>query len=74
MIGGNLIIEGDAVMPCGDMFGGECTVFGHINDFMPTFAEMGTVVENDQELTVFTGDLAHRNGKGMLRVGSYTRI
>lgn len=74
MKGGKLIIEGDAVMPCGDMFGGECTIFGHAADFMPTFAEAGTVVENGQTLTVFTGDLAHRNAKGILRVGSYTRI
>ncbi|MCZ0860382.1 formylmethanofuran dehydrogenase subunit C [Methanocorpusculum sp. MG] len=74
MKGGKLIIEGNAVLPCGDMFGGECTIFGHVDDFMPTFAETGKIVENGRELTVFTGDLAHRNGKGTLRVGSYTRI
>ena len=74
MKGGKLIIEGNAVLACGDMFGGECTIFGHVDDFMPTFAETGKVIENGRELTVFTGDLAHRNGKGTLRVGSYTRI
>ncbi len=74
MKGGTLVIEGDTVMPCGDMFGGECTVFGHADDFMPTFRETGSIVENGRELKVFTGDLAHRNGKGTLRVGSYTRI
>lgn len=74
MKGGILIIEGDTVMPCGDMFGGECTVYGHADDFMPTFRETGRVVENSRELTVFTGDLAHRNSKGTLRVGRYTRV
>lgn len=74
MKGGTLIIEGDTVMPCGDMFGGECTVYGHADDFMPTFRETGRVVENGRELTVFTGDLAHRNSTGTLRVGSYTRV
>ncbi|MDR3101781.1 MAG: formylmethanofuran dehydrogenase subunit C [Methanocalculaceae archaeon] len=74
MKGGKLIIDGDAVMPCGDMFGGECTIFGHADDFLPTFAETGKIVEMGRELTVFTGDLANRNGNGTLRVGRYTRI
>jgi formylmethanofuran dehydrogenase subunit C len=74
MKGGELIIDGDAVLPCGDMFGGVCTIFGHAYEFMPTFREVGREVVNGRELTVFTGDLAHRNGKGKLRVGSYTRI
>jgi formylmethanofuran dehydrogenase subunit C len=74
MRGGNLIIGGDATMPCGDMLGGECTIFGHVGDFMPTFAKKENILENGCKLAVFTGDLAHRDGKGTLRVGSYTRI
>lgn len=74
MKGGELIIEGDAVLPCGDMFGGVCTIFGHADEFMPTFRENGRMNVDGREVVVFVGDLAHRNGKGILRVGSYTRI
>lgn len=74
MKGGELIIEGDTTLPCGDMFGGVCTIFGHADDFMPTFREVGSEVVDGALLTVFEGDLAHRNGKGILRVGSYRRV
>lgn len=74
MKGGRLIIEGDALMPCGDMFAGEANVFGTVTDFLATFRETGTVSFEGHTLTEFTGDLAHRNAKGILRVGKYIRI
>jgi len=74
MKGGKLLIEGDCLMPCGDMFAGEATVYGHVTDFLPTFKETGTIIEDGHHLTVFQGDVAHRNAKGTLRVGSFDRI
>lgn len=74
MKGGKLVIEGDCVMPCGDMFAGEAVIFGNVKDFMPTFKETGKVVEEGHELRVFKGDLAHRNGKGTLKVAKFERI
>ncbi|MBO5003163.1 formylmethanofuran dehydrogenase subunit C, partial [Methanocorpusculaceae archaeon] len=74
MKGGCLIIEGDALMPCGDMFAGEANIFGTVTDFLATFREKGTAVFEGRTLTEFTGDLAHRNAKGILRVGKYIRI
>jgi formylmethanofuran dehydrogenase subunit C len=74
MKGGKLLIEGNCLMPCGDMYAGEATVYGHVTDFLPTFRETGTITESGHRLTVFTGDLANRNAKGTLRVGSFDRI
>ena len=61
-------------MPCGDMFAGEANIFGTVTDFLATFREKGTAVFEGRTLTEFTGDLAHRNAKGILRVGKYIRI
>ncbi|HJJ43984.1 MAG TPA: formylmethanofuran dehydrogenase subunit C [Methanocorpusculum sp.] len=74
MKGGKLLIEGDCLMPCGDMFAGEATVYGHVIDFLPTFRQKGMITENGHDLTVFHGDVANRNAKGTLRVGSFDRI
>jgi formylmethanofuran dehydrogenase subunit C len=74
MKGGKLLIEGDCLMPCGDMFDGEATVFGHVTDFLPTFKEIGKVTEDGHVLVSFIGDVANRNAKGTLRVGSFERI
>ncbi|MDO5845308.1 MAG: formylmethanofuran dehydrogenase subunit C [Methanocorpusculum sp.] len=74
MKGGKLIIEGDCVMPCGDMFDGEANIYGTVTDFLPTFREGKTVSEEGHSLTEFHGDLAHRNAKGVLRVGTFVRI
>ena len=74
MKGGKLLIEGDCLMPCGDMFDGLATIYGHVTDFLPTFVETGQETETGHLLTVFKGDMAHRNPKGKLRVGSYDRI
>lgn len=74
MKGGKMIIDGDCIMPCGDMFAGEAVVFGTVNDFMPTFKEVGECIEEGRKLRVFKGDLANRNGNGTLKAGRIVRI
>lgn len=73
MHGGILTIYGKCCMPCANMDGGTCYVFGTARDILPTFEKKGEIAypETGQTLTEFKGDIAKRKGNGKLMVANY---
>ncbi len=74
MHGGILTIYGECCMPCANMDGGICYIFGTANDILPTFENKGRIThtETGQLLTMFKGDFARRIGNGELFIANYT--
>ncbi len=71
MSGGKIVIEGDAVMPCADMTGGEMMVKGSkVRDIIPSFRLVGTESIDGVEYKKYIGDLAmtEKKAKGVLYV------
>jgi len=69
MKGGQLIIEGDATRPCGNMKDGTCMIFGTVHHMLPTFEKIDTkkLPDRDGTVVVYKGDVANR-GKGILMI------
>jgi len=66
MLGGKMIIKGDAIMPGGEMKGGTVIVMGKVTDRMPTFKMDGMEILEGIEFNRYTGDLSVRRAKGIL--------
>ncbi|VUT25285.1 MAG: Formylmethanofuran dehydrogenase subunit C [Candidatus Methanolliviera sp. GoM_asphalt] len=66
MLGGKIIIKGDAIMPGGEMKGGTVIVMGEVTDRMPTFKMDGMEIIEGIEFNRYTGDLSVRRAKGVL--------
>ncbi|WOF15300.1 formylmethanofuran dehydrogenase subunit C [Methanoplanus sp. FWC-SCC4] len=73
MIDGTLKIYGDAHLPCANMKGGTCHVYGTAYNVLPTFEYKGLIKAGDQasQMHMFNGDIANRNAKGTLYAAKY---